>query len=125
MPYPVYKLIHFLGLIMVVGALVAAAMHGLRGGTKADDQYRKSTRVVHGIGMFLLVLGGFGLLARIGVMHGGFPMWVNVKLVLWLLFGAAIALPYRGRGPARAVLIALPLIVLAAAASALYKPFTP
>ena len=123
MPYPVYKLIHFLGLIMVVGALVAAAMHILRGGTRADDQYRKWIRVLHGVGMFLLVLGGFGMLARLGVMHGGFPMWVNVKLVIWVLFGAAIALPHRGRGPARVVLIAIPVLVLLAAASALYKPF--
>src|SRR5262245_48509663 len=112
MPYPIYKLIHFLGLITVVGALVAAAMHGLRGGTKADDPYRKWTRVLHGVGMFLLVLGGFGLLARLGIAHGGFPNWVIVKLVLWVLFGAAIALPYRGKTPARIVLIAIPIIVL-------------
>jgi hypothetical protein len=124
-PYPVYKLIHFLGLVMVIGALVSAAMHVLRGGTRADDPYRKWVMVAHGVGAFLIVLGGFGLLARIGVMHGGFPNWVRLKLVIWLLLAAAIALPYRGRGFARAVLIAIPVLVLAAAASALYKPFSP
>ena len=124
MPYPIYKLIHFLGLITVVGALVAAAMHILRGGTRADDPYRKWIRVMHGIGMFLLVLGGFGLLARLGIAHGGFPTWVTLKLVIWVLFGAAIALPHRGKGPARLVLLAIPILVLLAAALALYKPFS-
>jgi hypothetical protein len=124
MPYPVYKLIHFLGLILVVSGLVAAAVHTLRGGTRADDPYRKRVLITHGVGMFLLVLGGFGLLARLGIAHGGFPNWVIVKLVLWVSFGAAIALPYRSKGLARLVLYAIPLVVLAAAAAALYKPFS-
>lgn len=123
MPYPIYKLMHFLGLFLLVGALVAAAMHGLRGGTRTGDPYRRRLLWAHGIAAFLVVLGGFGMLARLGVAHGGFPWWVRIKLVLWLVAAAAIALPYRGRVPARVVLVALPVVVLAAAAAALYKPF--
>ena len=123
MPYAVYKLIHFLGIFTLIGALVAAAMHVLRGGTRADDPYRRRLVAAHGIAAFLVLVGGFGMLARLGVMHGALPDWVKVKLALWLAVGAAIALPYRGKGFARLLLVALPLLVLAAAATALYKPF--
>lgn len=123
MPYAAYKLIHFLGIITMIGALVAAGMHVLRGGTRANDPYRRVLAVAHGVAAFLILVGGFGMLARMGVMHGALPGWVMVKLVIWVALGAAMALPYRGRGLARALLIALPVLILAAAATALYKPF--
>lgn len=123
MSYAVYKLVHFLGIFTLIGALVAAAMHVLRGGTRADDPYRRRLMAAHGIAAFLVLVGGFGMLARMGAMHGALPDWVKLKLGLWVAVAAAIALPYRGKGPARVLLIALPLLVLAAAATALYKPF--
>ena len=123
MPYPVYKLIHFLGIFLLLGALVAAAMHVLRGGTRADDPYRRRLMATHGIAAFLIVLGGFGMLARLGVMHGALPGWAVAKLTIWVLAGAAMALPYRNRTLARATLILVPVLLLAAAATALYKPF--
>lgn len=123
MPYPVYKLIHFLGIFMLLGALVAAAMHVLRGGTRTDDPYRRRLIMLHVIAAFLIVLGGFGMLARLGVMHGALPNWAVAKLTIWVLAAATIALPYRGRTPARMSLILVPALLLAAAATALYKPF--
>jgi hypothetical protein len=123
MPYAAYKLIHFLGIFTMIGALVAAGIHVLRGGTRADDPYRRVLGVAHGVAAFLILLGGFGMLARMGVMHEGLPAWAKVKLVIWVALGASMALPYRGRGLARGMLIALPALLLAAAAAALYKPF--
>ncbi len=119
--YPVYKLIHFFGIITLVVALAAAGMHVLRGGTRADNPYRRLLGMAHGIGAFLVLLGGFGMLARLGVVHGGLPGWVYIKLAIWLLLGGAIVLVYR-RQYAGLVLGALPLLAAAAAATALYKP---
>lgn len=123
MPYAVYKLMHFLGIFTMIAALVAAATHVLRGGTRADDPYRKVIAAAHGIAALLILVGGFGMLARMGEMHGNLPGWVTAKGIIWLTLGASMALPYRGRGFARALLIALPVLLLAAAATALYKPF--
>jgi hypothetical protein len=123
MPYAIYKLIHFLGIFTLLGALVAAAMHVLRGGTRADDPYRRRLLAAHGIAAFLVLLGGFGMLARMGVMHGTLPGWVLLKLALWVVIAGLVALPYRGRAGARFVLAGLPLLLLVAAATALYKPF--
>lgn len=124
MPYALYKLIHFLGMFMVVVVLAATAMHVLRGGTRADNPYRRSFAIAHGIGAFLVLLGGFGMLARLGLVSGGLPGWIVVKLVIWLVLTAGLTLPYRGRSMARALLVILPLLAMSAGAVALYKPFT-
>ena len=123
MPYNVYKLIHFLGIFAVMMVLAVACMHVLRGGTRADNPYRKLLGSAHGIAMFLILLGGFGMLARIGAMHGSLPGWIYAKLAVWTLIAAAPALLYRGPRLAKATILAAPALALLAAAIALYKPF--
>ena len=123
MPYAVYKVMHFLGIFMLITALAATSMHVLRGGTRADNPYRRALGITHGVAALLILTGGFGMLARLGVMHGALPNWIYAKLVIWLALAAAMMVPYRGQGPARALLIGVPLLALAAGAVALYKPF--
>lgn len=122
MSYIVYKLIHFGGIFIMIGALAIAAMHIIRGGTRATDPHRRALFAVHGFAAFMILLGGFGMLARLGVMHGALPTWVLIKLGIWTVLAASMALPYRGARAARVLLVAAPLLALAAAATALYKP---
>jgi hypothetical protein len=123
MPYAIYKLIHLVGIFTIIVVLASTSMHVLRGGTRADNPYRRILGIMHGVALFLVLLGGFGLLSRIGVIHGGLPGWAYAKLVLWLLLGAALLLPYRGQAYARTLLILLPLLAAVGGAIALYKPF--
>jgi len=123
MPYAIYKLIHFLGIFTTVTVLAALTMHALRGGTRADIPHRRLLGAVHGFAVFLILLGGFGMLARLGGMHGQLPGWVYAKLLVWLLFAAAIALPLRLRRYAGFLLILVPLLAVLGGAIALYKPF--
>jgi hypothetical protein len=44
-------------------------------------------------------------------------------LLIWLILGASIRLPYLSRNLARGLLVALPLLAVLAAYFALYKPF--
>jgi hypothetical protein len=122
MPYAVYKLVHFLGIFTVITVLAAASMHVLRGGTRTDNPYRKVMGAAHGVGAFLILLGGFGMLARLGIMHGGLPLWVYFKLAIWVTLSGAIAVVYRGPGLARTLMFAVPLLAVLAGAIALYKP---
>ena len=122
MPYAVYKLIHLFGIFTVVAALAATCMHASSGGTRADNPYRRALGAAHGIATFLILLGGFGMLARLGIVQGGLPRWIYIKLAIWLLLGAAMLLPYRGKPAARLLLFALPLLTVLGAAVALYKP---
>jgi hypothetical protein len=77
----------------------------------------------HGIGLFLVLLGGFGMLARLELVSGGLPGWVWAKLAIWLTLGGLMVLPYRRPQFARAVFLAVPTLGLIAALLALTKPF--
>ena len=123
MPYSVYKLIHFLGIFILIASLTASSMHALRGGTKTDNPHRRALGILHGVSLILILLGGFGMLARLGIVQGGLPGWIWGKLAIWIALGGALALAARGREPARIVLIGVPLLAVAAGAIALYKPF--
>ncbi|MEX2283866.1 MAG: hypothetical protein WEE89_15380 [Gemmatimonadota bacterium] len=123
MPYQAYKLIHFLGIFSLLIAIALSAAHVLRGGTRADNPNRRLLGIVHGLASFLILLGGFGMLARLNIVQGGLPAWVWAKLVIWVLAGASLGLVYRGAGLAKAVLVGVPMLALIAAYFALYKPF--
>ncbi len=125
MSYQVYKLIHFLGMFSAVAVLAATSMHMLGGGSRADNPHRRAFAIVHGVAGFLVLLGGFGMLARLGLVSGGLPRWIVAKLVIWLVLTAGLTIAYRDRRYARVVLVALPLLAMSAGAIALYKPFGP
>jgi hypothetical protein len=117
----VYKNIHLLGVFMVLVALGGVLLHHILGGVR-DHPWRKPVAMTHGIGLLLVLLGGFGMLARLGF-HWPWPGWVFAKLVIWVIFGTLSALV------ARSTTLAQPLwwitIILAGLAAylALYKPF--
>ena len=123
MPYAVYKVMHFLGIFMLITALAAVAMHGIRGGTRTDLPHRRAISITHGVAVAFILTGGFGMLARLGIVQGGLPVWIYIKLVIWLALAIAIAAPYLGQRYARVLLVALPILTAAAGATALYKPF--
>lgn len=123
LPYSFYKIVHILGIALTLVALGGMTVHALNGGLKAANAARKQLIAMHGFGVFLILLGGFGLLARIGFAHGsGFPLWLWVKLGLWTAFAVIAALPYRKPDAGKALLLALPVLAAAAAAMAVYKP---
>lgn len=124
MPYETYKLIHLLGIFAVIAALTAGGWHTLRGGTRADNPHRKLLGITHGVALFLILLGGFGMLARLGIVQGGLPGWIWAKLAIWAVLGGALTLAARGsRMAAASVVIGVPLLALLAGAIAVYKPF--
>ena len=124
MSYATYKIIHLLGIFALMVALAGIAAHASAGHGKDENTSYKTLLALHGIGALLALTGGFGLLARINVEHTGmFPGWVWAKLILWLLLGATIAMPYRKQVFARSILFLLPLLGATGAFLANYKPF--
>lgn len=122
-PYELYKVVHVVGIALLVTALGAVALHALNGGLRRDNRARTLVAMLHGIGLLLVLVGGFGMLARRGFPHGAmFPGWLWVKLGVWAALGAAVALPYRRPGFARAMLVLVPLLAGLAAYMAIYKP---
>jgi hypothetical protein len=124
MSYMTYKLIHLFGLFGLFVSLAGMAVHAATGQDKKENPSYKGLLILHGAGALIALTGGFGLLARVGMEHGHlFPGWVWAKLVLWLLVGGLIALPYRNRGLAKVLVFVLPFLALLGAYLGDFKPF--
>jgi hypothetical protein len=119
MSYEFYKTLHLLGLTMVVLSLGGIILFAINGGTKASNSFRKGVMITHGVGLLLLLVAGFGMLAKLGI-HG-VPTWVGGKLVIWLALGAFVGMAYKPH-LARKLWFAVPALVLVATLLAQYKP---
>lgn len=122
--YEAYKVVHILGIAVTMLALGGAAILAFVGDPRAPgapSSARKLLAAFHGTGMTLVLVAGFGLLARLGLTRG-MPGWAWAKVVVWLVVAAALMLPYRRPALARPLLVAAPLLVLLAGWLAIYKP---
>lgn len=117
----IYKVLHITGALLVIFSLGGLVLHVINGGTR-DFAFRRTLAITHGIGMIILLVAGFGMLARLGIMSD-MPGWVIAKLVLWLLFGGLLAVIYRFPAQARWLWWAIPLLGGLAAYLALVRPF--
>lgn len=121
-PYEAYKVLHLLSVMLLFLCFGGLALYVAGGGTRAANPNRKLIAALHGTATFLVLLGGFGLLARLGVIQGGFPLWVWIKLTVWLVLGLAVVLPYRRPDLARPLFLLYPILGGVAAWAAIYKP---
>ena len=83
-----YNSLHVVGALLVFigfGVLIARAMLG-----SDDARLRKFGGIVSGVGLFLLLVSGFGQLAKAG--HSYTSWWMLVKFALFLGLGAMTAL---------------------------------
>lgn len=118
-----YEVLHIIGIALMFVAIGGVAVHAANGGTKADSQTRKLVSIGHGVGALLVLVGGFGMLARIGFQHGGsFPGWLWIKIAVLAILSAIVLIPYRKPALARPFFVLLPLLAGVAVYMALYKP---
>ena len=122
-PLQAYKVVHLLGVCMLFTVLGAIGLHALNGGTKASNVGRRLVGAMHGIALFIILLGGFGMLARMGMVRGMLPGWILAKLAIWVALPVLGMLAYRRPAYARTLLVLIPLFGGLAAWIALYKPF--
>ena len=119
--YLVYKNIHLIGVFMVLMALGGLLLHRINGGTQ-EHSWRKPVAITHGVGISLALLGGFGMLARIGIFWP-WPGWVTGKVIIWGILGGLIAVIFRAPTLARSLWwVAIALAGLAAYLAG-HKPF--
>ena len=121
-PRDLYEIIHVIGMAMLFVAIGGVAVHAANGGTKTNSATRRLVSIVFGVGSFLILLGGFGMMARLGLVRGMPPAWLIVKMLIWLLLSGIVLLPYRRPALARPFLLLLPLLAGLAVYMALYKP---
>lgn len=124
-PFEVYKVLHLVGAFMVVGGLTARSLMGWVGGAPAEAGARNPARrlaaITHGAGLLIVLICGFGMLARAGWSPA--QPWVMAKVVIWILLGGMIAVA--GRMPRKAPLVWGMTFMLAGLAAylAIFKPW--
>ncbi len=121
--YELYKVAHVVAAIVIFMSLAGTYFHAVNGGTRATNAARRVISTMHGLGLLVSVIAGFGLLTRLDLMRGGMPPWVFGKLAIWLIAGLLLTLPQRKPSLARPILVyGLPFLAAAAVWLAVYKP---
>ena len=109
----VYKVLHLAAVLGLFTALASLA-------SSNDPKLRRGSSILHGVSLLLVLVAGFGLLAKL---HYGFPGWIIAKLVIWALFGGLlVATRRRLLPPAPTIALILALGTLSAWL-ATFKPF--
>ena len=119
--YEIYKIVHLTGILLIFIGLTSLLSLKIAG-VNAEGKAKSLIFISHGIGLFLALFGGFGLLARLGLTRD-IPNWVFAKLAIWLLLGGAIALVKRKGQIGWPLFVGLILIFIVAAYLAILKPF--
>ncbi|MFP6906169.1 MAG: hypothetical protein VCG02_13205 [Verrucomicrobiota bacterium] len=114
MPAYIYQILHLSGLVLVFLSLGGAVVRSM---SKSDEPaIRKLVGLSHGIGMLLVFIAGFALIAKTGV---GFQIWVFIKIGIWILLAVLFAMINRKPDLART----LWYIVLFAAVIAIFQVY--
>ncbi|MBC7420106.1 MAG: hypothetical protein H7328_05210 [Bdellovibrio sp.] len=119
--YEVYKILHLLGLVLLFSGLVGLLTVRMSGG-KLEGSTKSLVFVSHGVGLVLLLVSGFGLVARLQLTQN-MPNWIYVKLAVWLFMGGALTLVKRKGQIGWPLYLSLLIVFLIAAYFAVYKPF--
>ncbi len=88
MSYSLFKILHLIGVFMVLVSLEGLIVLGV----VEDSRWRKLAGMTNGIGLVVVFIGGFGLL---GLLQLGWPGWIFVKILIWLLFAVMMVLARR------------------------------
>lgn len=76
----IYRLVHFAGVFTLLFSF---------GSLFIGKNYNKGAAMGHGVGLLMILISGFGMQATLNL---GFPVWLIIKILIWLIFGATIVL---------------------------------
>jgi hypothetical protein len=107
-----YSIIHVVSVLILTGFTFYAFA--------APAETRKRVMMITGIASLLVLIGGFGLQAKLQV---GWPGWLIAKILLWLGLSALAGIGYRRRAAAGALSLVASVIVLVAVVLVYTKPF--
>ena len=108
-----FYILHVLSLFMLVGTMFAALANPV-------PERKRIMMMCSGVASLFVMLSGFGML---GMLKFGWPGWVLVKIVCWLVLSALVAVPFRTAGKERALFGATVAVISLALVMVYLKPF--
>lgn len=121
MSYEFYKVLHLVGVFLTLTGLVGIATLKWAG-TGLPAGPRRAFFLMHGVGLLIAFVAGFGLAARLG-MFNNLQKWVWVKIGIWLVLGGLIALAKRKGEMGTVLILSMVALVSVAGWLAIFKPF--
>ncbi len=116
--YETYKLIHLLGVIFL---FLSLGGYLTLSSTKTPVS-RKLIALTHGIAVIVILVAGFGLLARLGFSaFQSWPLWVWVKITVWIILAVIVILIRRMPELKISLWVIIPILGVIAAYMAIFK----
>ena len=113
MSITVYHILHVTAAFLLAGFTFMAC-------ATASTGKNKALMAVTGILSLLMLVGGFGLLAKL---HCGFPGWAIVKLAAWLVLSGAAGFAYKRPAKAGVAMGSAIMAIVIAILMVYLKPF--
>ena len=116
--YSFYQVLHLFGAFVLFSAL--GGMCALALSNEAGERARRLLGIAHGVALLLVLVAGFGQLARLGE-YWPVPLWAWLKLGIWVVLGGAVTVVRRRPDLAGLLLWLLPLLGALAGYLAIYR----
>lgn len=113
MSYSFYHILHLVSLFYLAGVTFSAI-------SNPTPEQRKKNLMISGIASLIVFVSGFGLVAKA---QTGFPLWLIVKIICWLLLSALAGFAYRKKEMTKILKISFLFIISLAVIMVSLKPF--
>jgi hypothetical protein len=123
MDYFAIKLFHYVGIMLLFLGLGGMVFASYAGFGPEKKKLRRAAALLHGFGLLFIIVSGFTMLSKLGLMHGDPPGWVKAKLAIFLILGFSISLAARWSRGIWILIAGWIVLGATAAALAMYKPF--